>query len=66
MKKLLKLTTKLNRKFFRHFHPKAIPLFSFSKTPDYHDIFFPGWAFWSGGPAITKYPTGAFWNPIKF
>ncbi len=33
-------------------------MFSFSKTEDYSDIFFPAWTFWSGGPAISKYPTG--------
>ena len=35
-----------------------VPLFSFSKTKDYGDIFYPAWTFWAGGPAISKYPTG--------
>ena len=42
----------------RNFHSKPIPLFSFSKTSDYWDIFYPAWTFWAGGPAISKYPTG--------
>lgn len=42
----------------KYFHPQPLPLFSFSKTPDYSDIFYPAWTFWSGGPAISKYPTG--------
>lgn len=42
----------------RHFHSEPLPLFSFSKTTDYFDIFFPAWTFWAGGPAISKYPTG--------
>ena len=42
----------------KHFHPEPIPLLSFSKTKDYSDIFYPAWTFWSGGPAISKYPTG--------
>jgi len=39
-------------------HSKPMPLFSFSKTSDYWDIFYPAWTFWAGGPAISKYPTG--------
>lgn len=39
-------------------HSRPIPLFSFSKTSDYWDIFYPAWTFWAGGPAISKYPTG--------
>jgi len=42
----------------KNFHSKPIPLFSFSKTSDYWDIFYPAWTFWAGGPAISKYPTG--------
>jgi protein glucosyltransferase len=34
------------------------PVFSFSKTSDYHDIMYPAWAFWEGGPAISLYPRG--------
>lgn len=41
----------------KHFTP-ALPIFSFSKTPDYHDILYPAWSFWDGGPAIKLYPTG--------
>ena len=26
-----------------------LPTFSFSKTADYFDIFFPAWTFWAGG-----------------
>ncbi|KYN02298.1 PREDICTED: O-glucosyltransferase rumi homolog [Cyphomyrmex costatus] len=36
----------------------AIPVFSFSKTPQYYDIMYPAWAFWEGGPAILLYPRG--------
>ncbi|KAG5321894.1 RUMI glucosyltransferase, partial [Pseudoatta argentina] len=36
----------------------AIPVFSFSKTPQYYDIMYPAWAFWEGGPAISLYPRG--------
>ncbi|XP_040072183.2 protein O-glucosyltransferase 1 [Ixodes scapularis] len=35
-----------------------LPVFSFSKTPDYADIMYPAWTFWAGGPAISLYPTG--------
>ncbi|KAL6260049.1 hypothetical protein P5V15_007589 [Pogonomyrmex californicus] len=35
-----------------------MPIFSFSKTPQYHDIMYPAWAFWEGGPAISLYPRG--------
>jgi len=35
-----------------------LPTFSFSKTADYFDIFFPAWTFWAGGPAISLHPTG--------
>ena len=41
-----------------YFHPDPVPLFSFSKTSAYSDISYPAWTFWSGGPAISKYPTG--------
>ncbi|XP_018571256.1 O-glucosyltransferase rumi homolog [Anoplophora glabripennis] len=34
------------------------PIFSFSKSPDYHDIMYPAWSFWEGGPAISLYPRG--------
>ncbi|XP_060517910.1 O-glucosyltransferase rumi homolog [Cylas formicarius] len=34
------------------------PVFSFSKTNEYHDIMYPAWSFWEGGPAISLYPTG--------
>ncbi|XP_067004527.2 O-glucosyltransferase rumi homolog [Anabrus simplex] len=41
----------------KHFsEPK--PVFSFSKTGDYHDIMYPAWGFWEGGPAIGLYPRG--------
>ncbi|XP_024867877.1 O-glucosyltransferase rumi homolog isoform X1 [Temnothorax curvispinosus] len=36
----------------------AMPIFSFSKTPQYYDIMYPAWAFWEGGPAISLYPRG--------
>nr|XP_012143593.1 PREDICTED: O-glucosyltransferase rumi homolog isoform X2 [Megachile rotundata] len=35
-----------------------LPVFSFSKTPQYYDITYPAWAFWEGGPAISLYPRG--------
>ncbi|XP_050598842.1 O-glucosyltransferase rumi homolog isoform X2 [Bombus affinis] len=35
-----------------------LPIFSFSKTPEYYDITYPAWAFWEGGPAISLYPRG--------
>ncbi|CAK9801958.1 O-glucosyltransferase rumi homolog [Anthophora quadrimaculata] len=35
-----------------------LPIFSFSKTPQYYDITYPAWAFWEGGPAISLYPRG--------
>lgn len=34
------------------------PVFSFSKTDKYHDVMYPAWSFWEGGPAISTYPTG--------
>ncbi|XP_032677705.1 O-glucosyltransferase rumi homolog [Odontomachus brunneus] len=37
---------------------KLLPIFSFSKTPQYYDIVYPAWAFWEGGPAISLYPRG--------
>ena len=51
----------------KHFHSdEPIPLFSFSKTKDYTDIFYPAWTFWAGGPAISKYPTGlGRWDKIR-
>ncbi|XP_015110359.1 O-glucosyltransferase rumi homolog [Diachasma alloeum] len=36
----------------------SLPIFSFSKTSDYHDIMYPAWSFWEGGPAIALYPRG--------
>lgn len=37
----------------------TIPVFSFSKTSEYHDIMYPAWTFWEGGPAVWPlYPTG--------
>lgn len=37
----------------------TLPVFSFSKTPDYQDIMYPAWTFWEGGPAVWPiYPTG--------
>ncbi|XP_043966018.1 protein O-glucosyltransferase 1 isoform X1 [Gambusia affinis] len=37
----------------------VLPVFSFSKTPDYLDIMYPAWTFWEGGPAVWPiYPTG--------
>ncbi|XP_049822158.1 O-glucosyltransferase rumi homolog isoform X3 [Aethina tumida] len=41
------------------------PVFSFSKTKDYHDIMYPAWAFWEGGPAISLYPRGIAMNSIE-
>lgn len=41
-----------------HFTSSPKPVFSFSKTNDYYDIMYPAWTFWSGGPAISLYPTG--------
>ncbi|KAI4487928.1 hypothetical protein M0802_011690 [Mischocyttarus mexicanus] len=41
----------------KHFG-KPLPIFSFSKTPQYYDIMYPAWAFWEGGPAISLYPRG--------
>ncbi|KAK0158537.1 hypothetical protein PV328_009528 [Microctonus aethiopoides] len=37
---------------------EPLPIFSFSKTPDYYDIMYPAWSFWEGGPAISLYPRG--------
>lgn len=34
------------------------PVFSFSRTEEHFDIFYPAWSFWEGGPAISLYPTG--------
>lgn len=35
------------------------PVFSFSKGPPHHDILYPAWTFWAGGPAVWPlYPTG--------
>uniref|UniRef100_A0A8C0GJV3 Protein O-glucosyltransferase 1 n=1 Tax=Chelonoidis abingdonii TaxID=106734 RepID=A0A8C0GJV3_CHEAB len=37
----------------------VMPVFSFSKTSEYHDIMYPAWTFWEGGPAVWPiYPTG--------
>lgn len=41
-----------------HNHGPFGPVFSFSKTENYHDIMYPAWAFWEGGPAISLYPRG--------
>ncbi|VDM39040.1 unnamed protein product [Toxocara canis] len=41
----------------------ALPVFSFSKDSSHLDILYPAWSFWSGGPAISLYPTGiGRWN----
>ncbi|KAF4518703.1 hypothetical protein B566_EDAN013722 [Ephemera danica] len=42
----------------KHFSTRPLPVFSFSKTKEYHDIMYPAWAFWEGGPAIKLYPRG--------
>ena len=45
----------------RRYHMNSIPLplFSFSKEPEwYKDILYPAWAFWTGGPSIGPYPRG--------
>ncbi|CAG0898901.1 unnamed protein product [Cyprideis torosa] len=43
-----------------------LPVFSFSKTLDYHDIIYPAWSFWAGGPAISLYPKGiGRWNQLR-
>lgn len=34
------------------------PVLSFSTTSEYYDIMYPAWSFWTGGPAISLYPTG--------
>lgn len=39
-------------------HTRPLPIFSFSKTHDFHDIMYPTWGFWEGGPAIKLYPRG--------
>ena len=44
--------------YYRHAHKRPLPVFSFSKTQYYYDIFFPAWTFWAGGPAIKHHPTG--------
>ena len=31
---------------------------TYLQTSDYHDIMYPAWTFWSGGPAISIEPTG--------
>ncbi|KAJ8352484.1 hypothetical protein SKAU_G00239600 [Synaphobranchus kaupii] len=42
-----------------HWVQPVLPVFSFSKTPDYQDIMYPAWTFWEGGPAVWPiYPTG--------
>ncbi|CAG2159653.1 unnamed protein product [Oppiella nova] len=36
-----------------------LPVLSFSKeVTQYRDVLYPAWTFWSGGPAIDRYPTG--------
>ena len=36
-----------------------LPVLSFSKDVNqYMDVLYPAWTFWSGGPAIDRYPTG--------
>ncbi|CAL7943446.1 unnamed protein product [Xylocopa violacea] len=43
-----------------------LPIFSFSKTPQYYDITYPAWAFWEGGPAISLYPRGlGRWDELR-
>ncbi|XP_048865291.1 protein O-glucosyltransferase 1 [Brienomyrus brachyistius] len=43
----------------RHWVHPVLPVMSFSKTRDYHDIMYPAWTFWEGGPAVWPiYPTG--------
>lgn len=38
---------------------RPLPVFSFSKTANEHDIMYPAWTFWEGGPAVWPiYPTG--------
>ncbi|KAK2182100.1 hypothetical protein NP493_366g01032 [Ridgeia piscesae] len=41
-------------------YSRPIPVFSFSKVRDEnHDIMYPAWTFWEGGPAVWPiYPTG--------
>ncbi|XP_015603736.1 O-glucosyltransferase rumi homolog [Cephus cinctus] len=40
------------------YYGNMLPVFSFSKTPEYFDILYPAWSFWEGGPAISLYPRG--------
>lgn len=40
------------------YHNQLQPVLSFSKTDEYHDILYPAWSFWEGGPAIKLYPQG--------
>jgi protein glucosyltransferase len=45
-----------------------MPVFSFSKQPSFHhDIMYPAWTFWEGGPAVWPlYPTGlGRWDKMK-
>lgn len=45
---------------------RPLPLFSFSKTTSYHDIAYPAWTFWAGGPATKLYPRGlGRWDLMK-
>jgi protein glucosyltransferase len=44
--------------FISRFESSPLPLFSFSKTDEYADIFYPAWTFWAGGPATKLYPKG--------
>ena len=48
-------------------HGDISPVFSFSKDSKWYcDILYPAWSFWSGGPAIDKYPRGiGNWNRTR-
>lgn len=54
----LSINTRDWPQFNRKWRASAVPIFSFSKTPDYYDIMYPAWSFWQGGPAIKLYPNG--------
>ena len=49
----------------RHHFKSPLPVFSFSKTQHYYDIFYPAWTFWAGGPAIKHHPTGKKYSENK-
>ncbi|XP_017849594.1 O-glucosyltransferase rumi [Drosophila busckii] len=40
------------------FRGQDAAVFSFSKTQEHHDIMYPAWTFWAGGPATKLHPTG--------